>query len=824
MLLANNILLPLSAPYQAFDVYVAKSGSDSNDGLSPSFPKLTIQAGVTVAEGLGGARTVHIGAGTFDENAYFTPNVGISFVGEGIDVTVITLDSSLNHTFVPYNYATDKYMFQLAGTNSIADLTIEGNSRGIHGGIYASDVDDINIERVKIENFGFNGIWLKNSDNDSIIDVEIYNSSLSLTAFSSASLMFGSCNNMYISSPYLDELSAGVERGYCIKAFGPAPTQPVIDNLQILNVTALTSATSAYGGGGTANIAIEIHNALITDSLISGGYSNETMSLVRPNGQTDPGTDSIRVTAHTFEPVGGYCMEQTMHNIEIDHCYFHGGKFGGIISFETFGPSAVEWNIHDNVFYDIDTPSGVAGMVRSDNIGLDGLYFYNNTIHFTGASGVSAVLTRNGISSSNVYIRNNAMWDEGTAAVFTLQGGGTVTTLLVTHNQLYGLPEGAIAGGTYNNNLTTDPEFNLTGDRPDPYYRPSSVDSPMYESGVDVGLPFTGSAPTRGAYELSVSGDVVSVAAQDDVEVSTGVAFGSLDLPTQVLCTLDSADVVYLDVTWDPGSYDPDTEDTYTLQGTLTTIDGVTNTTPIYATIDVVVAAVPSLGNITFFGIAANPADLGSTTSASAVAVTPPASMQAGDLVYMVGLHFSEIATDNIAISAAGGQSWTDVAPVTVHETGIYPTRSKGFWCKFNGTWATDPSINMPTDTAGGSVVMLVFRPTDGGNTWAIDNAESVINAGSTITHTITGVTPTNSSTVAIAVWINKTIKVWSNLAGTGWVEAGTSQYRNQADNDRTMSFAYKIQATASATGNVSKDTNFNTQAYGLITSFYESE
>jgi hypothetical protein len=230
-----------------------------------------------------------------------------------------------------------------------------------------------------------------------------------------------------------------------------------------------------------------------------------------------------------------------------------------------------------------------------------------------------------------------------------------------------------------------------------------------------------------------------------------------------------------------------------------------------------------AIGGITFFGFTGVPTDAVSYSTPSPIVVTPISSMVSGDLVYMIGLQYSEIGTDNIAISEAGGQSWASTGSQVIHLTGTFPIRTKAFWCQFNGTWDADPSITMPTDDAGRMAYMAVFRPTTGSNTWAVDQAQAAGSAGTTITHTIPAITNTNSSNVAIAVWLNYTTKVYSNLSGTGWVEMGTSQYRNLADNDRTMSFAYRIGTSSGSTGTVSKDTNFNQTTYYVSMSFYES-
>jgi hypothetical protein len=65
------------------NVYVSKEGSDSNDGLTPETPKLTVQAALDLATS--GNRTVVIGAGVYTEPINKTWSVGsqLSIIADG---------------------------------------------------------------------------------------------------------------------------------------------------------------------------------------------------------------------------------------------------------------------------------------------------------------------------------------------------------------------------------------------------------------------------------------------------------------------------------------------------------------------------------------------------------------------------------------------------------------------------------------------------------------------------------------------------------------------------------------------------------------------
>ncbi|HRZ27448.1 MAG TPA: right-handed parallel beta-helix repeat-containing protein [Spirochaetota bacterium] len=59
-------------------IFVRKTGNDSNTGLDPMFPKLTIQAGVTAAAALTGSfKKVYVAAGTYGESVSLTGGVSL---------------------------------------------------------------------------------------------------------------------------------------------------------------------------------------------------------------------------------------------------------------------------------------------------------------------------------------------------------------------------------------------------------------------------------------------------------------------------------------------------------------------------------------------------------------------------------------------------------------------------------------------------------------------------------------------------------------------------------------------------------------------------
>lgn len=185
----------------------------------------------------------------------------------------------------------------------------------------------------------------------------------------------------------------------------------------------------------------------------------------------------------------------------------------------------------------------------------------------------------------------------------------------------------------------------------------------------------------------------------------------------------------------------------------------------------------------TFFNINSTPADNG-TQAGPTVAVAPPGSMVAGDLVCMVAGYKNSGVT--MAVSATGGQTWTSETAGGGATSGL---TIRLFWCRFNGTWGANPSVTITSGTLAMSVHLLVFRPNAGSSTWSVSAAMAVTDQGASA----------NIAPVARAIPIgdmgfSACISNDDNTytsGGGGYTLIGT-QFRNLQGNDIAMGFAYK--------------------------------
>jgi hypothetical protein len=218
-----------------------------------------------------------------------------------------------------------------------------------------------------------------------------------------------------------------------------------------------------------------------------------------------------------------------------------------------------------------------------------------------------------------------------------------------------------------------------------------------------------------------------------------------------------------------------------------------------------------------FVGSSSTPVDNNAQQGNFAVAVAPPGSMQAGDLVIIYAQYRANSTT--LTISATGGQTWNSATNYTLGGTNqsIFIT-----WCRFSGTWGANPSIA----AAGGNamtVSMYVYRPSNASHSWGV-NVNATNSTQNATTITVPSVNTTMTNTVTMAFWSNASTNTWTNLTGAGWSKAGLpAQTRNTQGAGQTHTAAYNIQTTTrGATGTVSQDQPFSANTIRNIISWHE--
>lgn len=482
--------------------YVSTSGNDGNDGSQGS-PWRTLRYAVTrVAANQG--HTINMAAGTYVESGPFTVPTGVSILGAGIDRTIIKSASSFFFNPAFPGFSTDKFLMNLNsngasnGNQSLRDFTLDGDGKKLHGGIYVYNRSNVLIERVKVQYTNFVGIWLWSVSDSAMKDVVLRDCSWGSTGWAAGALALGTITRVDI-----DGLDVNESTGYGVKALGPSGHNKIF-NLVIHDSRVSVNPAGKWNDGKAPNITIELFSVHLQDCEIYNTYIDNHVSLVNTTLPSQ-GRRSIRLHHNVFDLVtrsggGGYGLELSVNDAEVDHNYFFKGKYG-IVNWDN---AVGNWEIHHNVFYGIHNyyPGEV---LRSQRSGFHNVKFYNNTIEMEGTE-TSSVMSCYGGASDNIDIKNNLIVNSNTAytwfpnKLIHLENGASVSGLQVGNNLLHKLPLGAVAG-QYVSNLLVDPLINKTGARPTPYYQPTAS-SPVIDKGVNVGLPYTGNAPDIGAYEF----------------------------------------------------------------------------------------------------------------------------------------------------------------------------------------------------------------------------------------------------------------------------------------------------------------------------------
>src|SRR5258706_7300962 len=498
--------------------YVSTTGSDASGNGSSASPWKTLMYAVTkVAANQG--HTIQVGAGTFVESGLVEVPLGVNVVGAGIDVTIFKAASSFYYHPADPGYGTDKFLISLSGFNptdgnqTLSNFTIDGDSKQLHGGIYVRYRNKVVINTVKVTNTNFTGIWLWDVQDSQLTNSQLVNCSWGSTGFCAGALNLGNVQRVEVAQLNVDEST-----GYGIKAIGPDGYNDIF-YLKIHDSHVSVAPYGLWNNGTAPNIAIELWLATLVGCEIYNTYVDNTISLVNSPG-TSTGIQTIRVHDNTLDMAtrangAGYGVELSIHDAEIDHNYFLKGSYG----IANWDNPMQNWNIHHNTFYALSNiyPGEV---VRSQWSGLHNVKLYNNTIEFTGTNTMNVVGVYGG-SSDNIDIKNNLVINSNTSynyypnQLVHAEPGATVTVLTVLNNSTTNLDPGSLINSLLSilNPLTnvtvlSNPAVTKTGNRPTPYYIPASGSS-LINAGLNVGFPYTGSAPDIGAYE---SGAVANVA------------------------------------------------------------------------------------------------------------------------------------------------------------------------------------------------------------------------------------------------------------------------------------------------------------------------
>src|SRR5690606_21434043 len=170
--------------------------------------------------------------GTFVENQLHVPP-GVNLLGEGREATIIKANSSFYFNPSAPGFSNEKFLIRLvsngstSGNQSVKNLTVDGDGKRVHGGIFIHDRSNVVVENVRIQYMNFNGLWFSNSNNSSAKNIVLKDCAWGSASWCSSALAFSHSNNLDISNFDIDE-----GRGYGIKNLGHDQNQ-ALTNVKI---------------------------------------------------------------------------------------------------------------------------------------------------------------------------------------------------------------------------------------------------------------------------------------------------------------------------------------------------------------------------------------------------------------------------------------------------------------------------------------------------------------------------------------------------------------------------------------------------------------
>jgi len=497
----------------ATDRYVSTTGSNSNSGTIGS-PWLTLAYACSHSTS---GDLVHIGTGTFVESTFCQPAVGVSFVGNGV-----------TNTFVTLTYASNAGIYISSGSivngnQSISGIYFSGNNLVGYSAITVDKVGGVSIHDCSFVNFARQAVRFTNSSAPSsyVSGNSFYNNTIINSAAFDAN---GSPGALYLTGQngllcYNNTITLP-KRGTVAAGFGIKTNYT--KSLQVYNNTINLRDND---DGSAWAFAMELWNT-------SNGcriYNNRFRGAVDFAGNYTVKGDSS-FSCKLYNNIFGHdtlqsvarkgilleCEADTLSNLYIYDNEFRNLQSG--VSIYTLAASKFKnIYIYRNWFHGIGATinnywgnaingSGNAGFT------LNNLYIWNNTmVADRGDNSLSAIMLNCKGTVTNVYIKNNIIKDFGTTYLTSnTTASGTINLVYVQYNGIYGCGAsnepawGAVTPTniTKTNILKVNPIFVSTTD-----FRLQST-SPYINVGIDVGLPYSGASPDLGAFEYGSVGDI----------------------------------------------------------------------------------------------------------------------------------------------------------------------------------------------------------------------------------------------------------------------------------------------------------------------------
>jgi len=465
--------------------YVDPNGNDTSGNGSQASPWKTLSTACSKVTSSG--NTIYLNAGNYTDNNRCNLAVGVNIQGAG--KSLVTITSAYNGAYgTGYIYRETSASSSSAlthGNNDISGFTLDGSNKTLMEGIHIRGTDYITVHDMKFQHIHTHAINLGGPTsgydpntapanyglNDAIHDVVIDDCTSQTTLASND--RYGAIGLLGLAN--LQVYNVNINENYANHGTGIKAATGWLKNAKLHDLVINCDTVN------TDSFVFETYNYL-ADSEIYNCTFNTMISLNGGQTTLDPGsTWNLVIHDNVFNQTNmpATSGNEFSHNwLNVRNNYFYGGPSfaAGLWTTNYLTSSGVaHWRFNNNVVYNC---GGGIDMVRGSNSYIE---IYNNTFD-----------TMNGGYYGSAY----GIWG----------AGGTATNTAIRNNLIIGAASGAISGfsgATIDHNWlnAANPGINGSGNRPSPYYVPNGPSSNLVNAGINVGLPYVGSAPDLGAFE-----------------------------------------------------------------------------------------------------------------------------------------------------------------------------------------------------------------------------------------------------------------------------------------------------------------------------------
>ncbi|QGQ95175.1 carbohydrate-binding protein [Paenibacillus psychroresistens] len=524
---------PTPTPVPGSTFYISPSGNDSTGTGTNGNPwKSLAYAAAHVPAGLG--NTIYLKAGIYYETVATILPLGVNIQGAGESTTTVTSNGAIpapgvdqgsadwklwyegtliQLTSPGYSGANPRYgapetMVNSAnGNQTLSGFTIDGNNKQIKAGVWVENRNNVTMHHVTFNNLQMRGAVFGRSDmywyiplpdGKWMYNTTIYNCTFTNSGSQQGSETLGNLNIAGLDGADIYNITINDTMGYGIKFIFVGHYR----NVKIHDTTINVNETDAQWG---EKISIELWN-LHYGNEVYNITCNTWMSFVNHAQMTayqPVGTATNNLKVHHVRMVdqdgssGKESIEAALSGVEIYDTYIQDKGFGIAIWRGGGSYELKNYIIRNNIFANVNRTPGF-GFGNSAAVfvpdAASNIKIYNNVFDHMG----------NGLnlnSASGVDIKNNVFINTEGADV---ENGSGVTFMnnLKYHTNPQKASFVMVNGPTLGTgNILGLPGFKNTGNRWDTYYQSASASSLVVNNGVNVGLPYNGTAPDIGRWE-----------------------------------------------------------------------------------------------------------------------------------------------------------------------------------------------------------------------------------------------------------------------------------------------------------------------------------